>query len=637
MTCNVVVFQYRLLHYRLKLFERLRAVCAERGINFILIHGQASRREATKNDEGYLPWAHRVKNRFIEIGERDLVWQPFPAKFKDVGLVIVMQENRILSNYPLLLGRLWSRRKVAYWGHGKNFQSDVPHGLREQWKNFLINRVDWWFAYTATTVQILREAGYPLDHITCLDNAIDTDGFKADLASCSAHEITLEKARFGIAADGIVGLFCGSLYPDKRLDLLIDASDLIRQRFPKFSLLVIGDGPSKPLLHEAAITRPWLHLLGAKKGREKALCYRVADISMNPGSVGLHVVDAFCSGAVMVTTRLARHGPEFAYLRDGENALLSDDNPHAYSQAVIALIQEPTQLQRMRANALADSERYTLENMVQRFTDGIAAAMHGSCNHSGRSPPSLNPRRAWSLLGVTVDEISGVKALDRVLAWSHARESRFVVLANVHVVVTASSDTALGAAVATADMVTPDGAPVAWMLGRLSHTTQERVTGPDLTWALLGRCEAESLPVYFFGSSQETLALLAARINHAFPALTVAGYEAPPFRPMTAQEDAEAVQRINLSGAGLVFVGLGCPKQEKWMHAHRGRIKAVMLGVGAAFDFHAGTVARAPTWMRNSGLEWLHRMLSEPRRLWKRYLVTNSIFMARAAWQLLRK
>ena len=236
-----------------------------------------------------------------------------------------------------------------------------------------------------------------------------------------------------------------------------------------------------------------------------------------------------------------------------------------------------------------------------------------------------------------VDAVSFAGAQDRLLAWGHAHESRYVVLANVHVVVTAATEPDFGAVVAAADMATPDGAPIAWMLRKLGHAGQGRVSGPDLTWALLGRCEAENLPVYFFGSSRETLGLLAQRIVVAFPKLKVVGFEAPPFRPITPEEDAESVERINTSGAGLVFVGLGCPKQEHWMLAHRGRVNAVMLGVGAAFDFHAGTVSRAPAWMRDNGLEWLHRLASEPRRLWKRYLVTNTLFVLGAAKQLLLK
>ncbi|TSA13926.1 MAG: glycosyltransferase [Comamonadaceae bacterium] len=250
---------------------------------------------------------------------------------------------------------------------------------------------------------------------------------------------------------------------------------------------------------------------------------------------------------------------------------------------------------------------------------------------------SVSNRQTQPVLGVPVDAVDFTDAQDCVLAWGHARNSKYVVFANVHVVTTASREPEFGAVVAAADMAAPDGAPVAWMVGKLGKTVQQRVSGPDLTWALLGRCEAEHLPVYFFGSSPETLAKLANRISAKFPALVVAGFEAPPFRPMTEQEDTEAVDRINGSGAGLVFVGLGCPKQEHWMHAHRGQVNAVMLGVGAAFDFHAGTISRAPAWMHEYGLEWLHRLWSEPRRLWKRYLVTNTLFVLGAGWQLLFK
>ncbi|MBI2225482.1 MAG: WecB/TagA/CpsF family glycosyltransferase, partial [Betaproteobacteria bacterium] len=142
---------------------------------------------------------------------------------------------------------------------------------------------------------------------------------------------------------------------------------------------------------------------------------------------------------------------------------------------------------------------------------------------------------------------------------------------------------------------------------------------------------------YFYGGTDATLTLLSARLRAAFPGLRIAGTYSPPFRPLTLEEDAEDVARINDSGAGAVFVGLGCPKQETWMAAHRGRIRAVMFGVGAAFEFHAGVINRAPLWMQRWGLEWLHRLCSEPRRLWKRYLVTNTLFILGAFRQLAKR
>ena len=143
--------------------------------------------------------------------------------------------------------------------------------------------------------------------------------------------------------------------------------------------------------------------------------------------------------------------------------------------------------------------------------------------------------------------------------------------------------------------------------------------------------------IFLYGSSEQTLATLKAKLSAAFPALNIAGAISPPFRALTPDEDAAIVAQINASGAGVVFVSLGCPKQELWMAADRGRIHAVMIGVGAAFDYHAGTIQRAPKWMQDCCLEWLHRLASEPRRLWRRYLVTNTLFVLGAARQLLRE
>jgi N-acetylglucosaminyldiphosphoundecaprenol N-acetyl-beta-D-mannosaminyltransferase len=231
------------------------------------------------------------------------------------------------------------------------------------------------------------------------------------------------------------------------------------------------------------------------------------------------------------------------------------------------------------------------------------------------------------ILGSFIDALTWDDALDAIARWAVAREPRHVCICNVHVLVTAVDDPALAKAVEDADMATPDGMPVAWLMRRTGHPGQERINGPDLMWKLCGAAERQGLPVFFYGSTDATLDRLAAALGRAFPALRIAGAYSPPFRPLSAEEDEAAVRRINASGAAIVFVGLGCPKQEIWMAAHKGSIRAVMLGVGAAFDFHAGVAKRAPAWMREGGLEWLHRLASEPRRLWRRYLATNTRFL----------
>lgn len=241
------------------------------------------------------------------------------------------------------------------------------------------------------------------------------------------------------------------------------------------------------------------------------------------------------------------------------------------------------------------------------------------------------------MVGVRIDVADWFRTLSQIATWAARRESRYVCLCNVHSVVTAGQDEAFGSALAAADMATPDGAPVAWMLRLLGHAGQQRVNGPDLMWKYCAQAARNGESIYLYGGRQETLVLLQQKLLANFPGLRIAGSCSPPFRALTNDEDEAIVSAINASGAGTVWVGLGCPKQEKWMAAHRGRIDAVMLGVGAAFDYHAGTVERAPVWMQRHGLEWLHRLCAEPERLWQRYLITNTLFVFGALRQILSR
>ncbi len=247
----------------------------------------------------------------------------------------------------------------------------------------------------------------------------------------------------------------------------------------------------------------------------------------------------------------------------------------------------------------------------------------------------MTARRTEGVIGAAIDVLAWDQAVARIGAWSRERRSRVVCICNAHSLVTARQDAAYAQVLQQAEMCTPDGAPVAWMLRRLGHAGQPRINGPDLMWRYCGWAAEQGEAIYLYGGSEATLALLQQRLSVVFPALRIAGAVSPPFRALTAAEDAAAVAAINASGAGTVWVGLGCPKQELWMQAHRGRVQAVMLGVGAAFDYHAGTIRRAPLWAQRAGLEWLHRLRSEPRRLWRRYLVTNTLFVLAALRQLL--
>lgn len=241
------------------------------------------------------------------------------------------------------------------------------------------------------------------------------------------------------------------------------------------------------------------------------------------------------------------------------------------------------------------------------------------------------------MVGTPIDAVTWDEACALLAGWAQRRESRYVCICNVHSVVTAQQDAGFHAVVTQADLATPDGAPVAWLMRRLGHAGQQRINGPDLMLRYCAEAAGRDERIFLYGNTEPTLDLLCQRLQTLFPTLQIAGHYAPPFRPLTPQEDDEVVARINASGAGTVWVSLGCPKQERWMAEHRGRIQAAMVGVGAAFDYHAGTLRRAPLWMQHSGLEWLHRLWSEPRRLGPRYFATNSRFLLQAARQLLRR
>lgn len=236
-------------------------------------------------------------------------------------------------------------------------------------------------------------------------------------------------------------------------------------------------------------------------------------------------------------------------------------------------------------------------------------------------------RKNVKILMSHVDVIGWSEAIAKLIALGTKRSGSIVCICNVHMVVTAERDKDLRSVLHNADLVTPDGAPIAWAIRRAGFNSQERINGPDLMWRYLAEAERLGQVVFFYGGQEETLNRLRQAMLATYPNLKIGGMISPPFRDLTPEEDADFVNQINSANTAVLFVGLGCPKQEKWMAAHKGAVQAVMVGVGAAFDYHAGTIKRAPLWMQRYGLEWFHRLCSEPRRLWKRYLVTNTLFI----------
>jgi N-acetylglucosaminyldiphosphoundecaprenol N-acetyl-beta-D-mannosaminyltransferase len=225
-------------------------------------------------------------------------------------------------------------------------------------------------------------------------------------------------------------------------------------------------------------------------------------------------------------------------------------------------------------------------------------------------------------------------AVVEIVRWINEREQHYVCVTGVHGVMESQRDPSLKEIHNRSGLTTPDGMPMVWSAHWAGAKHVSRVYGPDLMLSVCQRAVQGGWSSFFYGGKEGVPDLLADRLQDRFPGLRVAGTFSPPFRPLTEQEDEEVVERINASGADIVWVGLSTPKQERWMDEHVGRLRArVLLGVGAAFDMHAGLLPQAPHWMQKSGLEWLYRMAKEPRRLAKRYLTNNPAFL----WAIVRR
>jgi glycosyltransferase involved in cell wall biosynthesis len=367
---TVVIVQRRLTHYRVPLFEALRCMLAERNIRLELLFGQGTPAEEKKRDAGELPWARQIPTRYLAGGR--LCWQPIRHQFDGADLVIVTQENKLLQNHVLMVMPL--RFKLAFWGHGANLQSGNPHGLKERFKRWTTNRVDWWFAYTQMSADLVAKAGFPRNRCTVLNNAVDTSELLRQRRSVTLEETLALRESLGFGA-GPVGVFVGSLYEDKRLDFLFAAAQAIRQQIPDFQLLIVGEGPERDKVQAWCAVNPWTRWTGARFGREKVVHVSLAQVMLNPGLVGLGILDAFVCGTPMLTTDCGIHSPEIAYLDNGVNGVMTADDVDVYAGACVQLLRNPAALEALRAGCEASAQEYTVENMARRFAEGVENAL----------------------------------------------------------------------------------------------------------------------------------------------------------------------------------------------------------------------------------------------------------------------
>ena len=437
----------------------------------------------------------------------------------------------------------------------------------------------------------------------------------------------------------------GRLDTQKNPGLMLEVMARLRAQGRDLTWLVVGDGVLRADLEREAAAAGLLdrvRFLGLMPPAEIADWLRACDVyALTSAYEGMPMalLEALGCGLPAAVTdvgevrRLVTPGVNGAIAR---GPVLND--AEAFADALVTVIDGAAQMG--GAPAFAATAAFRPADVLGPAYDNYRAlgagqrALRLAADSARRSAVADGPRTR--AVGIPIDAIDGQTARRRVLAWAHAGESRYVCFVNVHSSVHAARDERHRLVLLGADLAAPDGAPIAWTLGAKAGTRQERVDGPGTMWQLCVEAAAQGVKVGLYGASPETLAALEQALRSALPQLVLGYVHSPPFRELSAAEDDAVCADIKASGIGLLFVGLGCPRQEQWMAAHRGRIPAVMLGVGAAFDFHAGTVSRAPSWMRERGLEWLYRLSTQPQRLGPRYVHTNTLFLAKTAREITR-
>ena len=448
------------------------------------------------------------------------------------------------------------------------------------------------------------------------------------VAKASAHGLDIQ-------AQWIASV--GRLDTQKDPMLMLAAVARLRRQGRRIEWLVIGDGVLRREVERgaaAAGVADSVHFLGLRPPAEIAELLRAADayaLTSAYEGMPMALLEALGCGLPVAVTDV---GEVRRVVTPGVNgAIATVRDATAFAAALDDVLARTAAYG--GAPALAAVRAYQPADVLASAYDNYRALgrdmrMLRNAVLTARSADAPGRQRRF-VVGVPIDLLDRHGVIDRLVGWARLAESRYMCFVNVHSAVLAGHDERHRLALLGADMAAPDGAPIAWTLRMKGQPSQRRVDGPGMMWHLCSAAQTGGVKVGLYGSSPGTLDALVEELRAAFPRIDISYTHSPPFRELTDDEDAAVCADIARAGVGLLFVGLGCPKQEFWMARHRGRIPAVMLGVGAAFEFHAGTVSRAPFWMREHGLEWLYRLSTQPQRLWRRYLFSNSEFVAKTA------
>lgn len=365
MNRRVVVVQRRMTHYRVAFFESLRIQLELRGLALVLAYGEGTSGEMRKNDGAEVSWGQKLTTRYLAGG--GICYQPLKDLCDGAAMLVVTHENKLICNLWHQFGR--ASYKIGLWGHGANLQGDA-NSVRERFKRRVARRADWWFGYTQMSRPLIARTGFPDERVTVLNNSVDTRQMRAQFEAVDADSVVGWRRSHGIEGEH-VGIFLGSLYEQKRIDFLLQAASDVRALVPDFELVVVGAGPQRTLVETFCKANTWAHYVGALTGLDKVTALAAATAMLNPGLVGLGILDSFVCEVPMLTTDCGIHSPEIAYLQSGVNGVMTANALPDYVQAVVALLGNPDERARLAAGCRASAAEYTVENMARNFAEGV--------------------------------------------------------------------------------------------------------------------------------------------------------------------------------------------------------------------------------------------------------------------------
>lgn len=370
---SVLIIYKFLPQYRKEFFNQLKEELAKVNIELELVYGKIRNTDSLKKDEVDIEWARFIPNKRIIIGKTELLWQPCVKYLNDKDLVIVEGANRLLLNYYLMVARHFSKFKLAFWGHGRNLQEDI-NSIRNRFKYLFLKKCDWWFGYTLGVKKFLIANGYREDKITVVQNAIDTISLKKHYSEISKIEINELIDELGIKGCK-TGIYCGAMYPDKRIDFILETCNNVKRAIPEFHMIFIGSGIESYKVEQATQACNWIHYVGTKFDKERVKYFKVSNIQIMPAAVGLGMLDSFAMETPMITTVNSFHGPEIEYLENGVNGFITKDNIADYSQTVIDVLRTEKYIDLIEECKSA-AKKYTVENMVANFKNGILSCLN---------------------------------------------------------------------------------------------------------------------------------------------------------------------------------------------------------------------------------------------------------------------